>query len=538
MKKRGSMKIGIDFGTTYTKIAYLQEDQLRLFRFPGPQGKEYIPTAIAYYQGRDGKREISIGEAALLDALHRPNAWLATRFKLFLPIRNPEEQRAKGWKLDRSPDEALKDYFEYLLRISSYSFERQIGPIESMVVSVPEVWQRTANNPGAEALRRILVEELKLPVDHLRSEPVCAAAYYVYEYKRRERRGPERPFNLLVCDMGGGTFDVALCRVQGQQVEVLDFDGNSEGGWGLAGAQFDCSLVRAVYRDVESSDPSEENLLELVQEFEQVKIQHHDEASTELSDLFKLNDPKLDDTPLDYYTFRRKYTPTLGHVRQSFAPIAEGIRQVLGRIQSRANQKGWSIDRVAIVGGFGQFPLVQQTIKECLGIQDPTDVRFDQLLHTQHRLFYAIAYGAALVASGQIQPVEYYPHTIGVFVLQREGGIFKERFLPIIKAGKVPAGQLRPVYAPTPVRVLSGEAIASPPIGLQIRGEGEPIRLGFLPIRFPPSGRYLIGIQIDRSNMGILFLQPVNEKGKPEGEAIEYRLGDVNPILMAEADHG
>ncbi|WP_448592472.1 Hsp70 family protein [Thermoflexus hugenholtzii] len=520
-------RVGIDFGTTYTKIAYVKDGQLQLFRYPGPRGRDYIPTAVAYRVDRSGRPIISIGEAAISDALNRRGTRLATRFKMFLPIRDPAQQAEKGWSLDRSPDEVVRDYFHHLLREGEYCFERQIGPIEHIVVSVPEVWQRTANNPGAEALRRVLIDEMGLPVDHLRSEPICAAAYYVHEYQRTEARS-DRPFHLLICDMGGGTFDVALCRVVGRQIEVLDFDGNSEGGIGLAGSRFDHELVRMVYQAVEGTAPPEEGLPELVQAFEQVKIQNHDEASRELQGLIELEDPMLDDTPFDLYTFMRRYTPNLKHIRESFAPIARGIREVLHRLRQRAEARGWSIDRVAIVGGFGQFPLVQRAILESLDIRDPMDVRFDRLLHGEYRQFYAIAYGAALIAAGLIEPVEYYPHTLGIFAYQVREGRMTEVFVPIVEAGKIAAGQLRPKFASHPIRVKR-EGVAELPIGLQLGGTGQPIRLSLPPVRLPPPGRYRVGLLIDRSNMGILIFEP--EQG---GQRLEYRLGDVNPILTVE----
>ena len=50
------MKIGVDFGTTYTKIAYLDEHgKPTLFEYPkGNKAKKYIPTAIAYRQRPGG----------------------------------------------------------------------------------------------------------------------------------------------------------------------------------------------------------------------------------------------------------------------------------------------------------------------------------------------------------------------------------------------------------------------------------------------------------------------------------------------------
>lgn len=89
------MHIGIDFGTTYTKIAIFREaGGFKLFRFPGPRGKEYIPTAVAYRRSEEGKLELAaIGEAAVNDYLRQPGTIsLVHGFKLFLPLQDPEER--------------------------------------------------------------------------------------------------------------------------------------------------------------------------------------------------------------------------------------------------------------------------------------------------------------------------------------------------------------------------------------------------------------------------------------------------------------
>jgi len=214
-------KIGIDFGTTYSKIAYLDEQgSLKLFRYPGPPGKEYIPTAVAYRTVHN-RQTVSVGEAARSDVLNHPEVRFCENFKMLLPLEAPEQWRAHGWPAETSPEDVTQDYLHSLLHESQFSFERLYGSIENLVVSVPEVWQRAANNPGAEALRRIVTEALRLPLDHLRSEPVCAAAYYVYRYQQDACHTGRQAFNLLVCDIGGGTFDVALCRVSGQQIDPI-----------------------------------------------------------------------------------------------------------------------------------------------------------------------------------------------------------------------------------------------------------------------------------------------------------------------------
>lgn len=521
------MKIGIDFGTTYTKIAYLDErGNLELFRYPGPTGRNYIPTAVAYRW--EGNQEIiSIGEAARSDALNYEGVLYAENFKMLLPIRDESGWRQHGWNLDRNPDEVTRDYFDQLLRAAEHSLKHFLGSEpESIVVSVPELWQRTANNPGAEALRRILINDLRLPVDHLRSEPICAAAYFVHEYQRVERRF-DRQFNLLVCDMGGGTFDVALCRVIGQKIEVLDFDGSGQQGLGSAGALFDHNAVKAALSE-HGEKLSEPEFTDLLRAFEDCKIQKHGEVSA----ILELDDPRLADTVI--YQFRRKYRLTFAQVQECFKPIAQGISEVLKRIQNRAENKGLSIDRVVIVGGFGQFPLVQRAILQSLGIQDPNDVRFDTTLHREHRQFFAIAYGAALIANGLIEPVEYYPHTIEILVaLRTPDGSYKETFLPILEAGKVPAGQERPHWAHRGeerivVSVIS-KRVQPLPVYIRLHGSGDRLRLNLPSEEYPDPGEYHVGITIDRSNMGVLIFQ-----SKDGTKRREYRLGNVNPTLIVE----
>jgi molecular chaperone DnaK len=530
------MKVGIDFGTTYTKIArYKGNGEFELFKFPGPSGSEYIPTVVSYRQQRD-KVLTSIGTSALLDfTAHPENTRLATRIKLFLPIRDPEEQRKQGWSLEKHPDEVVKDYFSQIFREHRESLENVWRKVESAVVSVPEVWQRTARNPGAEALRRILIDELQLPVDHLRSEPVCAAAYYAWAYQRYEQRSqrPERPFNLLVCDMGGGTFDVALCQVRGNRIEVLDFDGNSEGGWGLAGARFDEELVRRVFRRAKRRDPENYELLDLIQEFEKAKRLKSADMEEEFSQIEQqgiLDNPEilanLRDTPIDNYTFGPSLTPTLGEILDCFQPIENGIKEVLGRITERTKQKGLKIDRIAIVGGFGQFPLVQRTILRTLGITEPQrSPEFDPILHRNFGFHFAIAYGAALIAAGEIELFEYYPHSLLLkcYLKGEEKGatVVREICEPIVEAGKVPCGRAQPTFAKGTFSVWR-EACRPLPVYIQLNGVGELIELKLPTEKYPPPGEYRVGVRIDESNLAVLIFENVESK-----ERCEYRLGDI-----------
>ncbi len=400
---------------------------------------------------------------------------------------------------------------------------------------MPEVWQRTARNPGTEALRRILIEELQLPVDHLRSEPVCAAAYYAWAYQRLERRDQrsERPFNLLVCDMGGGTFDVALCQVTGKRIDVLDFDGNSEGGWGLAGARFDEELVRRVFKRVRGTEPESHEMLQLISKFEETKRLKAADIEEEFSQIEQegiLDDPEaFADTPIDTYTFGPSLTPTLGEILECFRPVEEGIKQVLERVEERRRRRKIPIDRIAIVGGFGQFPLVRRAILKTLGITDPQrSVEFDPILHREYGFHFAIAYGAALIAAGEIEPSEYYPHSLLLKCSIRDAQGIRETYECIVEAGKLQSGRAQPTFA-TNTFFVQRQAYQPLPVLIQLNGKGEPIPLQLPPVNYPEPGEHRLGIRIDESNLAVLVFENVESKRQ-----YEYRLGNIDPIIIAE----
>lgn len=527
------MYVGIDFGTTYTKVAYIKDKdgEIRPFKYPpGEGGFEFIPTAVAYYK-RAGRETVAIGRAAQSILENEPDVQYAEVFKMLLPVRNNWTE--KGWKLRRSPHEVARDYFERLLLTGENCFYRDVGEPQLIVVSVPELWQRTANNPGAEALRRILIEELKLPISHLQSEPVCAAVYYLY--KLQQKTGNVRPFNLLVCDIGGGTFDVALCRVTPGRIEVVDFEGSGEWGAGSAGALFDRLVVRRALEKLRKQVPDDE-FDRLVRAFEQVKISKPDDEYRLLDQVLRNPTQRDDLKDTEAYRFQREYSVTYGDVFECFTPIGQSIAKVLSGIQERARQQSRSIDRVAIVGGFGRFPLVRHAILKSLDIQEENDPRFDRRLHREMGQFHAIAHGAALVAAGRIEVVERYPHTIALRVsVRREQGLGWTN-VPIVEADKVVAGHEQTCWAQAPdgrivVQVLQRQNERLPVV-IQLNGRGDWLPLDLEAVEFPEEGRYYVGVQIDRSNMGTLIFERVDG-----GERKEYRLGDVRfPPMLIEKE--
>ena len=517
------MKIGIDFGTTYTKIAYLDSEtnQLRLFCYPkGSTELPYIPTAVAYTEV-EGQQAYSIGKAARMQALHQKGVTFCDNFKILLPYQERDYWLKRGWPVDApEPQDVVGDYLRGLLCESSKSFERQVSPIELAVVSVPQSWQKQADNPGTETLQEVLKENFDFTLDHLQSEPVCAAAYCAIRYKDAEERNI--PFNLLVCDVGGGTVDMALCEVQYPKIKVRLFGGST--GW--SGVAFDRRATEIMWESVHASPPETDNpeFLKLLRDFEEMKI--HAENTYDKIQINRSQN-KLDAV---IYTLDFKYELSLRQVEKAFQPIKEDLLNVLTTMKNKADERGLEIDRIAIVGGFGQFPLVQETIR---GFWNPDElsIKFDDLLGREQG---AIAMGAALIANGIIDPQEYYPHTILVQGLSRNMRTIID--IPLIKAGKMPSESGPTEYfaryedhgEKVICNIREEHIVGHLPVFIQEMGVGEKLPCFLREESFPPPGRYYVGVRIDhRTNLTTLLFESVTEANNSNARRIEYPLREL-----------
>jgi molecular chaperone DnaK len=516
------MKIGIDFGTTYTKIAYLDPiGLLSEFAYPpGPSGRPYVPTAVAYRAPPKGSdlAMAGIGQAARNMAVSDSDIIFCENFKMLLPLE-AADWAPVGWPTTRrSPIEVTADFLGGLIKRDTKSFLREIGKVASVVLSVPEVWHRTLGNAGIERLRQIFVDTLDLPLSHMQSEPVCAAAALAFHLAAA---GTPFEGKLLICDVGGGTFDVALCAVSGNKISVLDFDGNGHAGLGTSGVMFDRNAALLAYQARHKADPApgDPEFTMLLRAFEEAKIQRSDE----LADMLDLR--RAGHFANGSWRFHPGYELTMEQFDTAFEPIRLGIETTLRRLEQRAAGHGNRIDRVMVVGGFGQFRPVREAIFAAIG-HDPNGSSQSPLRGTE-RDSLAIARGAALIANNRIQTEERYPHTIALAASPIRDGLVVQPFgpEPIIVAGQEPVGDqgvtafARSNGTPRVFEVY-GSGMKSLPVLARARGEGEWLSLQVPAQALPPQGAYQIGVEIDRSNRATLLFRPVSG-----AQDIRYELG-------------
>ncbi|MFN8670718.1 MAG: Hsp70 family protein [Candidatus Sericytochromatia bacterium] len=527
-------KIGLDFGTTNSILSYINtSNNLETFKYPGVSGTDYIPSCVSYDQNKDITR---IGRDAFRIAGDKSTDFYKD-LKMFLP-RTEKESQKLGWHGNKNPEEVITDYLKKLLisdKRNNYSFKKEIGEIEGIVVSIPQAWlTRQANHLGRPKLEKILKENLKIPLIHLVSEPVAAAAYYSHWHK--EQYNDFFDGNLLVCDMGGGTFDVTLCKLSKNKVEVIANDGNGLFELGKAGVYFDTQLLKIAYKRIEPNEPLKEGtpmFYELYKQLQEYKVDcsQHITDNIQTALLHPLYSKKLPimESPIVCY---------MSEVEEAFFEVKKGIENVLDRfLRTNQAEDKLQIDGVIFVGGFNEFELTRHTIKHFLNRNKKLikgEMKFIEEI-TSRMSAKAISYGATLIANDFVKVEELYPHTIGIVLEWREVKdtkkeiklINQKEYIPLIK-GNDKIRNYNQINFHNEY-LLSFEAhpkltlFVKPNMSKKIAEKELPKTLDIELPNFKKNNRWKVGMRLDESQIAyIVFVD--EEKGI---ESKSYELGNI-----------
>jgi len=519
-----SVKAGLDFGTTTSIFSYMEGDELKTFKYGGETGggEIYVPTAVAY-----DDNEINIGQYAVSGMSEE--ARLFRYFKMQLPLEtrdiNPLPEALTADFIGelirgRSPSRELLPALE---KINEFAFEPfSDRRVESLVVSVPEVW-KDATAHGRQKLQQVIREVLQLPLVQLISEPVAAAAYFSHIYKKKKSESFQG--NLLVCDMGGGSFDVTLCRMRDKRVQVLFNDGNGKNGLGIAGMHFDRRIIENCFGgalDVKTLD---------AQLFDLDRQKKSPGSQKRLAEQMKGKNLLA---PI--YTLRCKEEPAyvkINEIRAAFETVKTEISDVLTRITGAARQKNEPVDKVILVGGFSRFPLVQQAIGEFFGEDISAGGKLiDLKIFKPDEIAFAISFGASLIANEVIDVTEKYEYTVGIVVTTAGG---EDIELELIKAG----GNLEKLSETKFCLRENGQERAfgvksrtiEPEIFIRLADEQKITRRLSLPNipNFHEKNRWHIGARVDFSKIPFLVI-----RDEQKNEEKEYPLSDLIPEIIAE----
>lgn len=374
--------VGIDLGTTNSSIAAFIDGSIRVIDI---QGGPSIPSCV----GLDPSGRLIVGNPA------RNQAIAARDATLFSVKRHMgEDIRLLLGSKDYSPEEISALILGELKR----GAEAALGcTLTAAVITVPAFFNerqrhatRTAGELAGFEVKRIL------------NEPTAAALAY--------GAGQAADENLLVYDLGGGTFDVSVVVSQGGIVEVKSSYGDTR----LGGDDFDEILVKHVLETFQtrhgvdlSADPATARRLKFA--LEAAKRRLSDDPFTQVREEYLSGDLHLD----------------LEIARQLYEGLIESqISKTITCVGQALNDAGLSasqIDKIMMVGGSTRTPLVQQRLRERLRLEPRWEINPDLI----------VAMGAALQGANLAGHktdsilVDITPHTFSTSTYQT-GGFLSE----------------------------------------------------------------------------------------------------------------
>ncbi|KAL1195378.1 Heat shock 70 kDa protein BIP3 [Cardamine amara subsp. amara] len=345
--------IGIDLGTTYSCVGVYHNKHVEIIA--NDQGNRITPSWVAFTD-----TERLIGEAAKNQAAKNPDRTVfdPKRFmgRLFddpdvqkdikyLPYKvvnkdgKPYIQvKVKGEDKVFSPEEISA----MILTKMKETAEAFLGKkIKDAVITVPayfnDAQRQATKDAGAIA---------GLNVVRIINEPTAAAIAYGLD-----KQGGES--NILVYDLGGGTFDVSILTIDNGVFEVLSTSGDTH----LGGEDFDhrvmdyfIKLVKKKYNKDISKD--HKALGKLRRECERAKraLSNQHQVRVEIESLFDGVDIS---EPLTKARFEEL---NMDLFKKTMEPVKKALKD--------AGLKKSDIDEIVLVGGSTRIPKIQQMLKD------------------------------------------------------------------------------------------------------------------------------------------------------------------------------
>ena len=440
------MKIGIDFGSTYSVISAYNDAEERVEILTlAEDDSASIPSVVSV--NRNGK--VTCGKGAK-EQMGKRSVRLFEAFKMLLPETNTDMLRKRG--------------YDDIYRYGGDKFE-------DVVICVPEIWGKNLRTlDGRSILREILTgkdssgteiaDGIDIPVGAVRvvTEPEAASAFFAYNFEKET--GKNFNGHLLLIDYGGGTLDITLTEVTSERQGVMEIgyregggagenhpDSGGDGTIGSAGIAFMQDVVKnairnsgivaedeyigytspgfaSAVRDLESQLKAPDRIKEIEDTFGEYGSYYQDYEAILEEDPIEFYEIEYNDEPIAV-TYQQLYTSYKnvieGVLNEQIKQINKKVSEHLGSDPTQPEAGVRNDFKIALVGGFGSFYLVKKQIEEIYNIDlnDKLDMRTKNIAANKREQ--AISLGAALIAAGKIDLQKTARYSIGIYAPRSDG---------------------------------------------------------------------------------------------------------------------
>lgn len=404
------MTIGIDLGTTNSCMAAVIDGKPQVI--PNAQGHKTTPSVIFY--GQDGKAET--GDDAKSRKVRDPEqtVWSVKRFmgKSFTAVKGEKDHLPYHFTCNEQDEICVsirgrrltvpEISGQVLSKLRTDASARLGQDVTEAVITVPAYFSDAQREATREAGERYG----GLKVRRIISEPTAAALAYGF--------GSNENRTIAVYDLGGGTFDISILRIEDGSFSVLSTSGDTMLGgddidrrisdWILREAKRQTREdVAAAYADSATRSAAAYAMQAVRDAAEKAKI----ELSS--SDEARILIPRYyNGTSVDLRLSRKNLENMISYVTDATFKCCDIAMKAAGFPK---------LDAVVLVGGSTKSPCVRKAVAGYFGLEPDTSVNPDE----------AVALGAAIMASvldGQMQGaklLDVIPMDLGIQILKPNG---------------------------------------------------------------------------------------------------------------------
>lgn len=341
--------VGIDLGTTNSLVAFMQNGVAVCVK--GIDGKSTLVPSVVHFAS---DQSILVGDAAKSHLISDPAHTIYSVKRLMGKSYNDISSNSGqlGYSvLDDDTDALVKirvnDRFYTPVELSALilkelksRIEQEIGAtVTKAVITVPAYFNDNQRQATRDAGKLAGLDVLRIV-----NEPTAAALAYGID-----RTTPPEGETIAVYDLGGGTFDISILRIQDGIFEVLSTNGDTY----LGGDDFDRAIIEYFLIQLNT----DEKILEKEKEY-----------MSELRLLAETAKKELSAQPLFSGTIQGK-TVTISRTEFE-AKTAHLVEKTIQCCKNALKDAGFTpdkIDKVVMVGGSTRIPVVKETVGSFFG---------------------------------------------------------------------------------------------------------------------------------------------------------------------------